>query len=118
MAGQRHISVSDYGNVTVVRFVDRKIIDASSIVELGEELFSLVEKDHHDKLLLNFADVEFLSSAALNKLILLDKKVKEIQGALKLCKLRPEINEVFMITRLNQLFDIRDSETEGLQAFS
>ena len=35
----------------------------------------------------------------------------------RLGNLQPEIREVFVITRLNQLFDIRDTKDEALQAF-
>jgi len=117
MPEYRRIEVSQVGQVTVVRFVDRKILDTANILELGDELFSLVERDNHTKLLLNFGRVEFLSSAALNKLILLDRTVKKNKGAMKLCDLRPEIFEVFVITRLNQLFDIQDDEAAALAAF-
>ena len=33
----------EIGDVTVVRFVDRKILDAANIQELGEELFEVGE---------------------------------------------------------------------------
>ncbi len=105
------------GDVTVVRFADGKILDASNIEELGAQLFQLVEVERRQKLLLNFECVEFLSSAALNKLIILDKKTKGISGKLKLCGLKPEILEVFVITRLNQLFEIAEDEESAVGAF-
>ena len=117
MAGHQRLEVSESGGVSVVRFVDRRILDASNIEELGDELFALVEADNIKKLLLNFTGVEFLSSAALNKLIILDKKVKSSGGKLALCDLRQEIKEVFAITRLDQLFSIANSEKEGLAVF-
>jgi anti-sigma B factor antagonist len=117
MANNRRLQVSQQGNVTVVRFVDRKILDEANIQELGQELFRLVETEHHERLLLNFSSVEFLSSAALGKLITLDKKVKAHKGKLKLSNIRPEIYEVFAITKLNKLFDIRDDEAEALASF-
>ncbi len=117
MADHRRLEVSEVGDVTVVRFVDRKILDAANIQELGDELFGLVEKENRKSLLLNFSDVEFLSSAALNKLIILDKKLKAAGGKLKFSNLRPEIFEVFVITRLNQLFDIKDNQDDALGAF-
>lgn len=117
MAVHRRIQVSEVGDVTVVRFQDRKILDAANIQELGEELFALVEQEKRKSLLLNFTDVQFLSSAALNKIIVLDKKVKAAGGKLKLCRLLPEIMEIFVITRLHQLFDIREDEQEALAAF-
>ncbi len=117
MAANRRLEVSEVGDVTVVRFSDRKILDEASIQELGAELFRLVEEDHRKKILLNFTNVDFLSSAALGKLITLDKKVKANSGKLKLSNIRPEIYEVFAITKLNKLFDIKDDEAAALGAF-
>lgn len=117
MGVHRRLEVSSVGDVTVVRFVDRKILDEASIQELGHELFQLVEEEKRDKILLNFSKVDFLSSAALGKLITLDKKVKAQAGKLKLSNIRPEIYEVFAITKLNKLFDIRNDEAEALAAF-
>lgn len=121
MAVYRRIETTNFGGtageVTLVKFIDRKIIDASAIQELGEELFALVETQGLSRLILNFAAVEFLSSAALNKLIMLEKKVKAARGKLRLCNLRKEIYEVFAITRLNVLFDIKPTENEALAGF-
>ena len=64
MADNKRVRLSEVGDVTVVQFVDRKILDEANIQELGQELFSLVEKDKRKKLVLNFSAVEFLSSAA------------------------------------------------------
>jgi anti-sigma B factor antagonist len=117
MAVHRRLELSEVGDVTVVRFVDRKILDEGNIQEVGQELFSLVEEDQRQKILLNFSTVDFLSSAALGKLITLDKKVKASGGHLKLSNIRPNIYEVFTITRLDKLFDIRPDEADALAAF-
>ncbi len=117
MTEYRRLDVNEVGDVTVVRFRDRKIIDDINIQELGQELFRLIEQDGRQKLLLNFSAVDFLSSAALGKLITLDKKVKAHSGAMKLSNIRPEIYEVFAITKLNRLFDIQDDEADALAAF-
>ncbi len=117
MSGNRRIELTMQGEVTVVRFVDRKILDEANIQELGTELFKLVEQEKRKSLLLNFSNVEFLSSAALGKLITLDKKMKALGGKLKLSNIRPEIYEVFAITKLNKLFDIKDDEADALATF-
>jgi len=117
MAEHRRLQVTEVGDVSVIRFADQKILDEAKIQELGQELFGLVEQENRKKLLLNFTSVEFLSSAALGKLITLDKKVKANSGVLKLSNIRPEIYEVFAITKLNKLFDIKDEEADALAAF-
>jgi anti-sigma B factor antagonist len=117
MAGYRRLEINEVGDVTVVRFRDRKIVEDLSIQELGSEMFQLVDVENRGKLLLNFSTVDFLSSAALGKLITLDKKVKSHGGVLKFSNIRPEIYEVFAITKLNRLFDIKDDEADALAAF-
>jgi anti-sigma B factor antagonist len=117
MTTYRRIETNQERGITVVTFIERKILEAAHILELGEELLQLVEKDSNKDLLLDFSSVEFLSSAALNKLIILDKKVKSKSGQLKLCNMMPEIREVFVITRLNQLFDIVDTREKAMEGF-
>jgi anti-sigma B factor antagonist len=117
MPTHKRIDVSKVGDVTVVKFVDKKILDEAGILELGAELFSLVEHDNRRSIVLNFDNVDFLSSAALGKLITLDRKVKSAQGRLKMSNIRPEILEVFQITKLNKVFDIRGEEAEAISAF-
>jgi len=114
MAKLRRIEVSESSNVTVVRFKDQKIIDPEAIYELGEELFDLVEKNDRPKLVLNFSNVEFLSSAALGKLITFEKRVKRGGAELILTNIAPEIYQVFAITNLNKLFNIKDTEADAL----
>lgn len=117
MPGYRHLDLNEVGDVTVVRFRDHKIVDDISIQQWGQELFQLVEVDKRARLLLNFAAVEFLSSSALGKLITLDKKMRALGGAMKLSNIREEIFEVFQITKLHRLFDIKPDEADALAAF-
>jgi anti-sigma B factor antagonist len=117
MSEYRRLDVSEVGDVTVIRFRDHKIVEDINIQELAQEMFQLVEKDRREKILLNFATVDFLSSAALGKLITLDKKAKAAGGMLKFSNIKPEIYEVFAITKLNRLFDIKEEEADALAAF-
>jgi anti-sigma B factor antagonist len=117
MTAYRRLDVTEVGDVTVVRFLDHKIVEDVNIQELGQEMFRLVESDGRRRVLLDFSSVDFLSSAALGKLITLDKKMKAHGGALKLANIRREIYEVFDITKLNRLFDIRKDEADALAAF-
>jgi len=117
MPEYRRIHVTHVGDVCVVRFQDQKIIEDISIQEWGQELLSLVDVENRQKILLNFTGVEFLSSAALGKLITLNARVRARSGSLKLCGIRPEIYEVFHITKLNRVFEIYNEESEALSTF-
>ncbi|MEM7479426.1 MAG: STAS domain-containing protein [Planctomycetota bacterium] len=117
MSDRKRTTVVNIGDLATVRFNDKKIVDSGNIEEMGAELLSLVDRDKMKHVLLNFDGVQFLSSAALNKLIMIDKKVKQAGGNLRLCNLTSEIMEVFTITRLDRVFDIRKTESDALKAF-
>jgi anti-sigma B factor antagonist len=114
---RRRLEVEDIGDVTVINFVDRKILDEQNIQIIGEQLFGLVDQDGRRKLLLNFGNVEYLSSAALGKLITLNKKLQAVGGRLILCNIDPQIYEVFEITKLDKFFNIQKEEQAALQSF-
>jgi anti-sigma B factor antagonist len=112
-----HLRLETIDDVTVVSFVDSKIVTDEAIQEVGEQLYSLVEDEGHTRLLLNFSNVQYLSSAALGKLINLKKKVGAVKGVLKLCCIHPDLLEVFKITRLDQVFEIYGEEQVALDRF-
>jgi len=114
---ERRLDISDVGDVSVVRFRDKKIMAEPGIQEIGRELFNLVDYDNRKKVLLDLSEVSFMSSAALGKLVTLYKKLHSNGSDLKLCGIRPEVVDVFAVTRLDRLFDIRANESDGLVAF-
>lgn len=112
-----HLKIKRTNGVALVEFADRKILEELSIQEIGEELTQLVESEPGVRLLLNFRNVDHLSSAALGMLITLKSKVQEQNGQLKLSEINRQIFEVFKITKLNRVFDIHDTAEEALATF-
>jgi anti-sigma B factor antagonist len=109
------LKVEQIGDVTMVQFLDKRIRDEAVIDAIGEQLFGLVEEGRRN-LLLNFSGVEYLSSAALGKLIKLHKDVNESEGELGVCNLIPHVFDVFAITKLDKMFTIYADEGAGLAA--
>ena len=115
MPAYKHFDVTEIGDVTVVRFRNPRV--AEDMEEFGSELFSLVENDIRQKLLLNFAGVEFLNDATLSKMIILAHRLKAQGGVLKLSNIVPNLYEIFAITKLDRYFDIKEDEADALVAF-
>src|SRR4051812_5083467 len=99
---RRRLEIEEVGEVTLVRFVDRKILDEQNIQIIGEQLFSLVDEFGKKQILLDFSRVEYLSSAANGKFITLAKKVHAVKGKLAFCGIDPALYEVFEITKLDK----------------
>ena len=105
------------GDVAVVQFVDKKILDEQNIQMIGDDLFRLVDELGRRKLLLNFSNVEFMSSAALGKLIRLHQRMVQVGGKLVLCNIAKEIMTVFTLTKLDKMLKIVKDEQTGLNSF-
>ncbi len=102
------------GPVQVVKLLDSKIVSDEAIDELAAQLYALVETEGHRHLLLDFGNVEYLSSAALSRLIQLKKKLNAVSGKLKLCCIEADLLEVFRITRLDTVFEIHKDQESAL----
>ena len=117
-ATNSRLRVRRQDNVTQVEFIDRNILDEANIQVIGEEITTLVDAEAQPKILISFAGVDHLSSAALGTLITINNRVRGKQGQLKLANIDPQIYEVFVITRLNKLFAIHDTSADAMKSFT
>jgi anti-sigma B factor antagonist len=116
-ASRRRLRVETIDGVSVVSFVDSKIVADEAIEEVGEQLYRLVDRLEHKQILLNFGNVQYLSSSALGRLTEFRKKVRSVKGKVKLCCIHPELREAFRITGLEKIFEIYDEEQQALDTF-
>ena len=112
------LSVSHNKDVRVVEFTNNRILDEANIAEIERALGGLIAEQANPKLLLDFATVDYLSSAALGKLITANNLIRQKNGQLRLANIKPQIYEVFVITKLNKLFKIFPTREEALASFT
>jgi anti-sigma B factor antagonist len=111
------LSVSQEKDVRLVEFTNSKILDEANITEIGATLNALIDESASPKMLLDFQSVDHLSSAALGMLINVNNRIKQRNGQLRLASIKPQIFEVFVITKLNKLFRILPDRSEALKSF-
>ena len=116
MSDFKCIELQNKDDVTIVKLRDDKVTDADRIATLGEELMTLSQPEG-GRVVINMGNVRFLSSSAINKLIVLERRLSSSGGNLKISNLRPEVEEVFNITQLHSVFDIRSNEDDAINAF-
>ncbi|MBX3411173.1 MAG: STAS domain-containing protein [Pirellulales bacterium] len=113
------LTIQDRGDVVLVTFAQRRILDEGAIRAIGKEFEKLTLEAAADrKLLVSFRGVDFMSSAMIGQVVMLHKKCKADNIKLKLCDICPQVLEVFTITKLNKLLDIQKDEATALAAFS
>ena len=110
------LKVNRVGDTVQVEFNSRKILDEANIAEIGEQLAAIIDKEDRPRIIISFAAVEHLSSAALGTLITVNNRIREKSGQLRLSDINPQIYEVFQITKLNKLFRIYPTLAEAQQS--
>ena len=109
-------SVVQVGDLTVVHFTQRDLLDEVAVFAVGEQLFGLVPEGQRN-LVISFANVQRVASILLGKLVRLQRKLKESGGRLAVCQLGERVGEIFDTLRLSQMLNIYDSERDALESF-
>ena len=116
-AGSSPLQMEQAGEVTVVRFLQAIILTGTTAEAVSDQLGGLVEDKYHCWLLLNFGNVQSLTSLKLGKLIALHNKVQTAGGRLALRALSPDVYQIFEVTRLTELLAIYPDEPQALHSF-
>ena len=111
------VAVLSHGPIRIVEFVQSKILDEANIAEIGTKVGEVIDSESRPRVLLDFRNVDHLSSAALGMLINANNRVREKNGQLRLCDIKKQILEVFTITKLDKLFKIFPNRQAALDSF-
>lgn len=100
------LNVRHVDEITLASFEDGRIIEDSSINSLGKELSGLLGNKANSRIILNFSNVMFMSSAMVGKLILFGKQCKAADVPLRMCNINDSVGEVFKLMQLGKIFKI------------
>ena len=109
-----NISTTTIESVAVVRLEGN--LDTNTSTDAPESLNQLIDGGA-SKLLVNFTDVHFVSSAGLRILLATAKKLSGSGGNLRISNLNETVAEVFEISGFSTILDVFGSEEEALQSF-
>ena len=88
-------------------------LDAAGAPELETRCKALIQEGA-TRLLLDFAQVEYVSSAGLRSLLVLAKAVKSAGGALALCCLVPAVRDVMTISGFDNILPLAADRAAAL----
>ncbi len=108
--------INQIHGATVVNFRNSSILDGASVEAISRELYILIDQQAQKKVVLDFAEVKFLSSTMVGVLIALHRKAASIKGKVVLCGLRPELFKIFKIMRLDKELNFAADEPKALEA--
>ncbi len=91
-------------------------LDASTSVLFEAKVLPLLEKGEKN-FLVDFAHLEYISSAALRRLLVLAKGANRAGGKVVLVSLQSPIREIFDMAGFTQMFPMYGSSEEALRSF-
>lgn len=102
-------------NATLVEAIGR--IDSMNANQFGEALVGEIEKGRV-QLVLDLAQVDYMSSAGLREIVKALKMVKRNDGDLRIAQPSERVLEVLEMAGLDTILQIFDSQEKALQSYS
>lgn len=107
-----HIHLEEVGSKLILRLEGR--VDAATAPILESRLQKLIDEGRV-QLLLDFTDVDYLSSAGMRVLLASLKKIKAKSGVFALFAVTEDVNEVIRLAGFDKILHIFSNEQEALQ---
>lgn len=112
--GTMEISENKRDGILIVTIKGR--LDAISSPTAEKRVFELIN-DGANKVVLDLAGVEYLSSAGMRMLLSTTKKLKGLSGKMVLSSVTPNVMDVLKISGFDHVLEIAKSESEALKRF-
>jgi anti-sigma B factor antagonist len=125
-AGLTEIIVTTHWGGIVERVVDNVVIVdvrggpitfSENPAELLNAIRQLVQRGSR-KILLNLRDVHYIDSEGLREIVEGFKTTKDEGGMLKLCEVVPGFRRLLVVTNLDRVIDVFESEGDALRSFA
>lgn len=115
MTDYQRLTVREVEGVTIVRCVDSRIQDQALVQQWTDELSQLADAIQEKLLVMDLSNVQFLASAALNKLVVLNRTLKKRGGVFVLSEVQGPIRDMFSVTNLDKLLPLAETEDEAIK---
>lgn len=108
------IHITKQESVTLVEVSGR--VDSMNANQLGEALSHQLESGQ-TQLVLDLADVDYMSSAGLRELVIAYKKAQKRAGDVRLVQPSPRVREILEMAGLDSVFQIYEDRLDAVGSF-
>jgi len=91
-------------------------LDAHTAPQLENSISQLIN-DKNYSILVNFKNLDYISSAGLGVFMAFVEELRDNNGDIKLCEMTHKVYQVFDLLGFPVLFDILDTEEQALEKF-
>ncbi|MBN8525664.1 MAG: STAS domain-containing protein [Planctomycetes bacterium] len=98
-----HLIIQNYDRIVLVSIAKDRLLDPPVITAISTELMSLLDRHAKPSIVLDMAQVAYLSSAMVGKIIALYKGVAAAKGRMAIAGVRADLMPLFKITQIDKL---------------
>lgn len=110
------LEVEQIGDVALATFTGPVILDPETATSIGRQLKILVQDQGYGRVILDFSNVERLTTQLVGQIAGLHQAIQAKGGRLALCSIKPEVLGIFQILRLHRVLKIYKNSQEALQS--
>lgn len=107
-------SVIEKGDVSIIKL--KGYLDAHTAPVLENNFSELIEKNQY-KIVVNFNDLAYISSAGLGVFMAYIEKIRENNGDIKLASMNEKVYNIFDLLGFPLLYEIFPAEEEAIKKF-
>lgn len=112
------IHVSERNGILLVEVAAEQLTAVKAVDQFDHCMRELLEDFSQTTWLVDFRDVTFLVTPAVNTLLSLTKQLRARNGALILCGVNENIRRVFALMKLDRVFTIDEDVEAAMQRLS
>jgi anti-anti-sigma factor len=114
MSNEIQIGLEEKGDVLIVRFAGR--LDAVTSPPAERAMGEIIDGGK-TQVLIDFAQVNYISSAGMRMLLAVTKKIASKEGKVIVCGIVDSVLDVLKMAGFNHILNIADTEESGLNEF-
>ena len=108
------IETTEIGDVSVVGINGK--LDTGTAPELETHLNEMLT-DEKTNILLDFSNLDFIASTGLRVLLSTGKKLKKMDGEIRICSLNDTVQSVFVMSGFSDLFKLYKDQESAIKDF-
>lgn len=110
--------VQRYDNIVLAKVTKERLLEPQVIAALADDLNAEIQRSvQRLSLVLDLADVGYLSSAMIGKLVAVNKGVRALKGRMAIAGLKPALLQMFKVTGLDKLFEFAPEAEQIILAY-
>ncbi|OHD07399.1 MAG: hypothetical protein A2Y41_01270 [Spirochaetes bacterium GWB1_36_13] len=102
------------GDIVIIYLQGR--LDVHKSLEVEQDINEIIEKGEKN-IIFNLKELSYLSSSGLRVFIATLRKLKEINGLLKIAEIQANVAKIFKIVEFDDIFEMYNTTEEALKSF-